>query len=184
MLLTVTVRLIRTTVWLVGFWQLKVIVARSTNLGASWKGFNLSMFFNGMIRDAHNNSNIMHDLFQCWTAITHPPARCHACLRELEKMVFTIAVYLLWPPNSNNEHEVSEFLYWKWFISSWKAWHWVTRFLKQFSTRWRCVMHAFISGSEFVWLPSTYGADPVKGWAILIRCPVRSLWDYHLVSKL
>ena len=27
------------------------------------------------------------------------------------------------------------------------------------------------------------GAD-LKVWAILIRCPVRSLWDYHLVSKL
>ena len=29
-----------------------------------------------------------------------------------------------------------------------------------------------------------FKAFAMKVWAILIRCPVRSLWDYHLVSKL
>lgn len=42
-------------------------VTAGLNLGASWKGFDLSMFFNGMIRDAWNNSKTYTDLFQLWT---------------------------------------------------------------------------------------------------------------------
>ena len=37
------------------------------NIGASYKGFDLSMFFNGMIRDVWNNSKFYTDLFQGWT---------------------------------------------------------------------------------------------------------------------
>ena len=37
------------------------------NIGASYKGFDLSAFFNGMIRDAWNNSKFYTDLFQGWT---------------------------------------------------------------------------------------------------------------------
>lgn len=37
------------------------------NLSASYKGFDLSLFFNGMIRDAWNNSKFYTDLFQGWT---------------------------------------------------------------------------------------------------------------------
>jgi tonB-linked outer membrane protein, susC/ragA family len=37
------------------------------NIGASYKGFDLSVFFNGMIRDAWNNSKFYTDLFQGWT---------------------------------------------------------------------------------------------------------------------
>ena len=36
------------------------------NLSASYKGFDLSLFFNGMVRDAWNNSKYYTDLFQCW----------------------------------------------------------------------------------------------------------------------
>ncbi|MDR0895617.1 MAG: TonB-dependent receptor [Prevotellaceae bacterium] len=37
------------------------------NLSAAYKGFDLSLFFNGMVRDAWNNSKYYTDLFQCWT---------------------------------------------------------------------------------------------------------------------
>lgn len=37
------------------------------NLSASYKGFDLSLFFNGMVRDAYNNSKYYTDLFQNWT---------------------------------------------------------------------------------------------------------------------
>lgn len=37
------------------------------NLGMSYKGFDFSAFFNGMIRDAWNNSKFYTDLFQGWT---------------------------------------------------------------------------------------------------------------------
>ena len=42
-------------------------VSAGLNLGASWKGIDFSMFFNGMIRDAWNNSKTYTDLFQLWT---------------------------------------------------------------------------------------------------------------------
>lgn len=50
--------------WL-GSDQPKIIAGLS--LGASYKGFDISLFFNGMIRDAWNNSKFYTDLFQCWT---------------------------------------------------------------------------------------------------------------------
>ena len=37
------------------------------NIGMSYKGFDFSAFFNGMIRDAWNNSKFYTDLFQGWT---------------------------------------------------------------------------------------------------------------------
>lgn len=49
--------------WL-GSDQPKVIAG--LNIGASYKGFDLSMFFNGMVRDAWNNSKFYTDLFQGW----------------------------------------------------------------------------------------------------------------------
>ena len=36
------------------------------NLSASYKGFDFALFFNGMVRDAWNNSKFYTDLFQCW----------------------------------------------------------------------------------------------------------------------
>lgn len=37
------------------------------NFSAAYKGFDLSLFFNGMVRDAYNNSKYYTDLFQNWT---------------------------------------------------------------------------------------------------------------------
>lgn len=37
------------------------------NIGASYKGFDISVFLNGMIRDAWNNSKYYTDFFQLWT---------------------------------------------------------------------------------------------------------------------
>ncbi|MDE7096449.1 MAG: TonB-dependent receptor, partial [Muribaculaceae bacterium] len=37
------------------------------NLGATWKGFDLSLFFNSIIRDAWNNSKYYTDFFPLWT---------------------------------------------------------------------------------------------------------------------
>lgn len=37
------------------------------NLGATWKGFDLSLFFNSIIRDAWNNSKFYTDFFPLWT---------------------------------------------------------------------------------------------------------------------
>ncbi|MBQ8811329.1 MAG: TonB-dependent receptor [Bacteroidales bacterium] len=37
------------------------------NFSARWKGLDISLFFNGMIRDAYNNSKYYTDLFQNWT---------------------------------------------------------------------------------------------------------------------
>lgn len=37
------------------------------NLGANWKGFDLSLFFNSIIRDAWNNSKYYTDFFPLWT---------------------------------------------------------------------------------------------------------------------
>lgn len=44
--------------------QPKVIAG--LNLSFSYKNWDLSMFFNGMVRDAWNNSKYYTDLFQCW----------------------------------------------------------------------------------------------------------------------
>ena len=44
-----------------------IINTADLNIGASYKGFDLSVFFNGMIRDAWNNSKFYTDLFQGWT---------------------------------------------------------------------------------------------------------------------
>ena len=37
------------------------------NLGANWKGLDVSLFFNSVIRDAFNNSKYYTDFFQLWT---------------------------------------------------------------------------------------------------------------------
>ena len=91
-MLTVTVRLIRTTVY-------------------AWKGFDLSMFFNGMIRDAYNNSKYYTDLFQCWTGnhSTRLLDAMHAYENFEKTGVYNSSVPALTTLNSNNEHEVSEF---------------------------------------------------------------------------
>ena len=86
-------------------------VIAGLNLGASWKGFDLSMFFNGMIRDAYNNSKYYTDLFQCWTGnhSTRLLDAMHAYENFEKTGVYNSSVPALTTLNSNNEHEVSEF---------------------------------------------------------------------------
>ena len=80
-------------------------------LGANWKGFDLNLFFNGMIRDAFNNSKYYTDLFQCWSG--NHSTRLLEAMNAYEQFkstgVYNSDVPALTTLNSNNEHEVSEF---------------------------------------------------------------------------
>jgi len=81
------------------------------NLGATWKGFDLSMFFTAVIRDAFNNSKYYTDLFQCWNGNhgTRLLEAAYAYDRYLETGYYDCATPAPTTDNSNNEHEVSEF---------------------------------------------------------------------------
>lgn len=81
------------------------------NLGASWKGLDLSMFFSSIVRDAFNNSKYYTDLFQCWNG--NHGARLIEAANAYDKFL-TTGYYDSDTPapttdNSNNEHEVSQF---------------------------------------------------------------------------
>ncbi len=81
------------------------------NLGANWKGFDLSMFFTSIIRDAFNNSKYYTDLFQCWNGNhgTRLLEAAKAYDRFLETGVYNCDTPAPTTDNNNNEHEVSEF---------------------------------------------------------------------------
>ena len=81
------------------------------NLGANWRGFDLSMFFSSIIRDAFNNSKYYTDLFQCWNG--NHGIRLLTAAKAYENFL-TTGYYDCDTPapttdNGNNEHEVSEF---------------------------------------------------------------------------
>ena len=81
------------------------------NLGASWRGFDLNMFFSSIFRDAFNNSKYYTDLFQCWNG--NHGTRLLTAARAYEDYLNT-GYYNCDTPapttdNSNNEHEVSQF---------------------------------------------------------------------------
>ncbi|MGN1245569.1 MAG: SusC/RagA family TonB-linked outer membrane protein [Muribaculaceae bacterium] len=81
------------------------------NLGASWRGFDLSMFFSSIFRDAFNNSKYYTDLFQCWNG--NHGARLLTAAKAYENFL-TTGYYDCDTPapttdNGNNEHEVSQF---------------------------------------------------------------------------
>ena len=81
------------------------------NLGANWRGFDLSMFFSSIIRDAFNNSKYYTDLFQCWNG--NHGTRLLTAAKAYENFL-TTGYYDCDTPapttdNGNNEHEVSEF---------------------------------------------------------------------------
>lgn len=81
------------------------------NLGANYKGFDLSMFFSAIIRDAFNNAKYYTDLFQCWNG-NHGRRLLDAANAYDEYL--TTGYYNCDTPapttdNGNNEHEVSEF---------------------------------------------------------------------------
>lgn len=80
-------------------------------LGAFWKGFDLNMFFNGMIRDAFNNSRYYTDLFQCWSGnhSTRLLDAMHAYETFEKTGVYNSSIPALTTLNNNNEHEVSQF---------------------------------------------------------------------------
>ncbi len=81
------------------------------NLGANWKGFDLSLFFNSIIRDAFVNSKYYTDLFQCWNG-NHGTALVDAAAAYedyLKTGVYTSDTPAPTTDNANNEHEVSEF---------------------------------------------------------------------------
>ncbi len=81
------------------------------NLYCSYKGFDLSMFFNGMVRDAYNNSKYYTDLFQCWTG--NHSTRLMEALSAYQKFEKTgsydSSVPALTALDNNNESRVSEF---------------------------------------------------------------------------
>lgn len=94
--------------WL-GSDQPKIIAG--LNLGASWKGFDLSLFFNGMIRDAYNNSKFYTDLFQLWTG-NHSTRLLDAmdAWKVYEQTgVYNSEIPALTTVDNNNESRVSEF---------------------------------------------------------------------------
>ena len=81
------------------------------NLGANWKGFDLSMFFTSIIRDAFNNSKYYTDLFQCWNG-NHGSRLLDAAAaydRFLQTGYYDCDTPAPTTDNSNNEHEVSQF---------------------------------------------------------------------------
>ena len=81
------------------------------NLSASYKGFDLSLFFNGMIRDAWNNSKYYTDLFQCWTGnhSTRLLDALNAWTVYEQTGVYGSSVPALVSVDSNNEGQASDF---------------------------------------------------------------------------
>lgn len=81
------------------------------NLGASWKGFDLGLFFNGMVRDAWNNSKYYTDLFQTWSG-NHSTRLLDAmnAWTEYEKTgTYNCKTPALTAIDSNNEARSSDF---------------------------------------------------------------------------
>lgn len=81
------------------------------NLGAMWKGFDLSLFFNSIIRDAWNNSKYYTDFFPLWTG-NHGTQLLDAA-KAYDKYL-TTGVYDSKVPapsinNTNRENEGSEY---------------------------------------------------------------------------
>ena len=81
------------------------------NLGANWKGFDLSLFFNSIIRDAWNNSKFYTDFFPLWTG-NHGTQLLDAA--QAYDNYLTSGYYASNVPapsvdNSNSENESSEY---------------------------------------------------------------------------
>lgn len=89
--------------------QPKVIAG--LNLSFSYKNFDLSLFFNGMVRDAWNNSKYYTDLFQCWTG--NHSTRLLDALNAWKGFESTgnydASIPALTADNSNNEDRASDF---------------------------------------------------------------------------
>lgn len=81
------------------------------NLGASWKGFDLNMFFNSIIRDAWNNSKYYTDFFQLWTGNhgTQLLDAAKAYENYLQTGYYASDVPAPTVDNSNSENEGSQY---------------------------------------------------------------------------
>ncbi|MBR1521650.1 MAG: TonB-dependent receptor [Bacteroidaceae bacterium] len=81
------------------------------NLSVSYKNFDLSLFFSGMVRKAWNNSKYYTDLFQCWTGnhSTHLLDALNAWNHYEQTGRYDSNVPALTTNNSNNEDRGSDF---------------------------------------------------------------------------
>lgn len=81
------------------------------NLGAAWKGFDLSLFFNSIVRDAWNNSRFYTDFFPLWTGNhgTQLLDAAKAYDSYLKTGYYSSDVPAPSVNNSNNENESSEY---------------------------------------------------------------------------
>lgn len=94
--------------WL-GSDQPKVIAG--LNVGARYKGFDLSLFFNGMVRDAYNNSKYYTDFFQLWTGnhSTRLLDAMHAWTNYEHTGVYNCDIPALTTSTNNNEGLTNEY---------------------------------------------------------------------------
>ena len=81
------------------------------NLGANWKGFDLSLFFNSIIRDAWNNSKYYTDFFPLWTGNhgTQLLGAAKAYENYLQTGYYASDVPAPSVDNSNSENEGSQY---------------------------------------------------------------------------
>ena len=81
------------------------------NLSASWKGFDLSLFFNGIVRDAWNNSKFYTDFFQLWNGnhSTRLLKAMNAWTNYESTGVYNCDIPALTVVDSNNENRGSDF---------------------------------------------------------------------------
>lgn len=81
------------------------------NLGAGWKGFDLNMFFNSIIRDAWNNSKYYTDFFPLWTGNhgTQLLDAAKAYENYLQTGYYASDVPAPTVDNSNSENEGSQY---------------------------------------------------------------------------
>ncbi|MDE6438155.1 MAG: TonB-dependent receptor, partial [Muribaculaceae bacterium] len=81
------------------------------NLGASWKGFDLSLFFNSIIRDAWNNTRRYTDFCALWTGNhgTQLLDGAQAYDRYLQTGFYDCDTPAPSADNSNSEHESSDY---------------------------------------------------------------------------
>lgn len=81
------------------------------NLGANWKGFDISMFFNSIIRDAWNNSKYYTDFFPLWTGNhgTKLLDAANSYENYLKTGYYASDVPIPSIDNSNNENEGSDY---------------------------------------------------------------------------
>lgn len=85
--------------------------AAGLNLSAAWKGFDVSFFFNGMVRKAWNNSKFYTDLFQGWNGnhSTRLLDAMHASENFSATGVYNSDIPALTVVDTNNETRSSQF---------------------------------------------------------------------------